>query len=106
MTETIEETTEFPEDMRLFKFGILAGTFGWLVLIIGLVQTAMNFAQYISMGKFIFNGMTPLNLFTFILSNILPLISSIVMWFILRVVKELLLVMIDIKEYVKENDAG
>lgn len=105
MNDKLEETTEFPEDMRLFRIGILAGTFGWLILIISLVHTGMNFTQYISMGEIFFGGMTPLNMANFIIATLQPLISAAVLWFILRVIKEILFIMSDIKEFIQQEEA-
>lgn len=39
MTENNEQTIEFPGDIHLFRIGILAGYFGWLLIIIGLIRT-------------------------------------------------------------------
>ena len=105
--EVAEHTeVEFPEDTRLFNIAFWSRTIGWLIIIIGVIRTGFNFLQFYSFGGLVLSGMRPIELTMFIFNNIQSLFSSLLLWIILLVVKELLFLMIDIKEFLILNPSN
>jgi hypothetical protein len=98
----VTEQTEldFPEDTRLFNIAIWSGTIGWLVLILGLLRAVLDLVRMFRNGVFnpIAMQLNPFDSIVMILSYAQPILTPIILWFVLQAFKEFLFLMIDIKE--------
>jgi hypothetical protein len=101
-----EDTIQF-DDIKLFRIAYWAKVVGWVVLSIGVLNLFFIIGRSASIGTYriALSGATFGDLLVYLSSEIFRLLSTIVSFFLLQGIGEILYLVIDIREQMENKDA-